>query len=157
MLEINDGPSVFVIRVAGIAMQGGRVLLHQSAQDNFWSLPGGHVEFWERSGETLQREMLEEMGAQVEVGPLVWVVENFYAHDGRTFHEIGFYYRMTLPEDSPFIQGDGPYFGVESANLPLTFRWFALDELDSITVLPLFLLDGLRAMPDAVTHIVSYE
>jgi 8-oxo-dGTP diphosphatase len=40
-----------------------------------WSLPGGRLEFGERIAAGVQREILEESGLIVDVGPLVEVVE----------------------------------------------------------------------------------
>ncbi len=51
----------------------------------------------ETSAETLQREMVEELGVAVEVGRLLWVVENFFDFEKRHWHELGFYYLMTVP------------------------------------------------------------
>lgn len=40
-----------------------------------WSLPGGRLEFGERIEQALQRELFEETGLLVAVGPLVEIVE----------------------------------------------------------------------------------
>ncbi len=40
-----------------------------------WSLPGGRLEFSERIEQALQREIFEEAGLVVAVGPLVEIVE----------------------------------------------------------------------------------
>lgn len=40
-----------------------------------WSLPGGRLEFSERIEQALQREIFEETGLVVAVGPLVEIVE----------------------------------------------------------------------------------
>ena len=37
----------FHYRVAGVAMHDARVLLQRTEIDDFWSLPGGHVELHE--------------------------------------------------------------------------------------------------------------
>jgi ADP-ribose pyrophosphatase YjhB (NUDIX family) len=56
----------------------GRLLLVQRARDpgaGAWSLPGGRVEPGEDDAAALRREMREETGLDVAVGPLVGRVE----------------------------------------------------------------------------------
>ena len=57
-------------RVAGVATHGGRVLLHRSENDDFWSLPGGRPQYSESAAAALRREMREELGAEVTVQAL---------------------------------------------------------------------------------------
>jgi ADP-ribose pyrophosphatase YjhB (NUDIX family) len=71
-----------VLGVGGVVLEQGesgpRVLLIQRAHppaQGRWSLPGGRVERGEALSEALAREMLEETGLVVEVGPLIEVVE----------------------------------------------------------------------------------
>lgn len=55
-----------------------RVLLVRRARPPMagrWSLPGGRLEFGERIEMGVRREVLEESGLEVEVGPLIDVVE----------------------------------------------------------------------------------
>ena len=70
------------VAVGGIVIErhpeGPRVLLVRRAQppqQGRWSLPGGRVEAGERLAEALVRELQEETGIVVRVGPLVEVVE----------------------------------------------------------------------------------
>jgi 8-oxo-dGTP diphosphatase len=56
----------------------GRLLLVQRAHDpgrGLWSVPGGRVEPGESDSEAVCREILEETGLTVRVGPLVGTVE----------------------------------------------------------------------------------
>ena len=56
----------------------GRVLLVQRGRppaEGLWSVPGGRVERGERLVNAVAREVLEETGLVVEVGPLAEVVE----------------------------------------------------------------------------------
>jgi 8-oxo-dGTP diphosphatase len=55
-----------------------RILLVRRARPPMagrWSLPGGRLEFGERIEAALRREVFEESGLDVQVGPLVEVVE----------------------------------------------------------------------------------
>lgn len=59
------------LRVCGLLTTGGKLLLvnHKGlSSGNFWSPPGGGVEFGERVEDALIREFLEETGLEVEAG-----------------------------------------------------------------------------------------
>ena len=70
----------FGLRVAGIAIHKGHVLLHRAECDDFWALPGGRGELLEPAVAALKREMKEEMDADVTVVRLLWVLENFFEY-----------------------------------------------------------------------------
>src|SRR3954462_14454364 len=100
MSDFASRDSGLYCRVAGVCRHDGHVLLHRGELEEFWSLPGGRVEFRETSSSGLEREMRGAVGVDVEVGRLLWVMENFFSHAGRRFHELGFYYEMHLPASS---------------------------------------------------------
>ena len=66
----------YFYRVAGVLINHGRVLFQQDPKDLYWVLPGGAVEFGEKSDEALVREMNEELGASVRVVRPLWLMEN---------------------------------------------------------------------------------
>ncbi len=92
---LRDGGTVFMVRVGGVASSGDWVLLHRAAGEDFWALPGGRIQV----GETAA-----EIGAEVEVGRLLWVIENFFSHTPLdqhdreaarlAHHEVGLYLEM---------------------------------------------------------------
>src|SRR5918998_511860 len=89
-------------RVAGVCIHDGHVLLHREEKDDFWVMPGGRPRLFESSRDALAREMDEEIATRVEILRLLWVTENFFTYGGVPFHEIAFYFLMSLPEDAPF-------------------------------------------------------
>ena len=113
MITFERDGSRFNYRVAGVALHEGAVLLHRAGHETFWTLPGGRCELLERSSDALRREMIEELGAEVEVDRLLWVVENFFEYNAMKGHEIGFYFLMRfigLPPGfgrEPFIVHEG--------------------------------------------------
>ncbi len=156
MLSFRDGDKCFNYRVVGVALVGDKVLLHKEDREDFWSLPGGRGEWFEHSIDTLKREMIEEIGTEVVVGPLLWIVENFYTYDRQKRHELALYYRMTLPDGSRYRNTAEPLAGTEEAT-PMTFRWFHLDQLENLVLHPSFLSEALRSPLDGIRHIVHHD
>ena len=82
-----------IVGVGGVALVDGRVLLIKRRFEPLagrWSLPGGALEVGETLAEGLAREMKEETGLDVEVGPVVDVFDRITRDpDGRTrFHYV---------------------------------------------------------------------
>jgi ADP-ribose pyrophosphatase YjhB (NUDIX family) len=84
----------FDVRAAALLLDGERVLLHRLDGDTSWALPGGRVHLGE-AADQVRREMREELGVAVAVTRLLWIVESFFEHRGRTHHELGFYCTST--------------------------------------------------------------
>jgi mutator protein MutT len=62
--------------VAAVIERGGRILVSQrgphGGQPGRWEFPGGKRERGESDAAALTRELREELGVDLEVGPLVW-------------------------------------------------------------------------------------
>ena len=70
-----------ITSVGAVIVDQGRVLLVQRGQPPLqgqWSLPGGAVEVGETLSAALQREVFEETGLVVEVGPIVEVLDRIH-------------------------------------------------------------------------------
>jgi 8-oxo-dGTP diphosphatase len=82
-----------IVGVGGVVFIGDRVLLIKRRFEPLagrWSLPGGALEVGETLAEGLAREMKEETGLDVEVGPFVDVFDRITRdEDGRVrFHYV---------------------------------------------------------------------
>ncbi len=155
MITFDEGDLRFNYRTAGIAIDRNRVLLQEVEGNGFWFLPGGRGEFLEPSRDTLKREMQEELGIEVQIGRLVWVVESFFYLNSKSYHEIGLYFLMELPGTSQLTEKT-VFYG-EDDGLRLTHKWFRLDELKNITLHPSFLKTALQKIPDSTEHIVHRD
>lgn len=146
----------FNLRVAGVALHRGRVLLHRALSDDFWALPGGRVSAMEASPLALRREMEEELHTGVSVGRLLFVIENFYLLPEPNYHEIGFYYQFDLPPDCPLLAQE-TFEGAEDDGMKLIFRWFPQVSIPGLDVRPVVLREALANLPKGVQHFINDE
>ncbi|MEW6339420.1 MAG: NUDIX domain-containing protein [Pseudomonadota bacterium] len=156
MISFDAGTHRFNLRAAAVVLHGDHVLLHQCDGDDYWSLPGGRVEPGEVAAQTVVREMAEEVGASVVVERMLWIVENFFCHDGRQNHEVGMYFAATLAPGSPLLDLSRQHRGVEQSR-GLTFAWFRRDGLRDLDVRPRFLGQQLMDEPTGLKHIVQHN
>ena len=156
MIMQTEAEGRFLYRVVGVVAHEGHVLLHRAENDGFWSLPGGRCELLEPSAVALRREMREELGVNVGVERLLWVVENFFTLGGLPHHELGLYYKIALPAEAPQLDVMREHRGQED-ELSLVFRWFPLDSLETARIYPVFLRAALRALPETTAHVINYD
>lgn len=86
MRQFPDRP---VVGIGAVVLdEHGRILLAKRAHEPLkgeWSLPGGAVEVGETLEEAVVREILEETGVTVDVGPVAEVLDRIErSGDGRT-------------------------------------------------------------------------
>ncbi|HSD83917.1 MAG TPA: NUDIX hydrolase [Anaerolineae bacterium] len=155
MITFDEDHIRFTHRVVGVALDRDRGLLHRTDSMNFWALPGGRAELLEPSPETLVREMCEELGVEVKVDRLLWLAENFFEYGAHSYHEIGFYFLMHLPPDSP-LRDQTTFLGHED-NLPIYFEWHPLATLENVRLYPTFLRTGLKSIPTNIVHIIHTD
>lgn len=154
MLSFSVDNTNVMVRTAGLAVRDGHVLLQRLADQSFWFLPGGRIEANETSAEALRREMREELSAEVQPERLLWIVEHFFIDALLArFHELGFYWSMRFPDDSPWNQLEGVR-NVFVDGHEMEYAWHPIAQLRTLTVYPEFLPDGLQNLPDHPQHIM---
>lgn len=127
------------ISARALIQSQGRVLLsrYRDQRGDWFVFPGG----WQRKGETLQacllREVKEETGLHIEMGPLRWVRE-FIAADfpdsniDPEFHQVEITFECILPDGQRAVMGEIPdpgQIGLYWASIAelLTLRFYPQD------------------------------
>ena len=147
----------FNYRIVGVAIHNDSVLLHRANDEPFWTLPGGRAEHGETAEQTIAREMREELDTDVQVGRLLWIVENFFEFGGVNYHELALYFAIRFPPGSLPLRANA--FDRSDGSVPLRFKWFPVkhEALVAVPVMPSFLAEGLTKVPASAVHVVDRD
>ncbi len=115
------------IRVAVLLRKGGQVLLvrHQKPHSTYWLLPGGGLEYCESIEQCARREMMEELGLQIQLGDLVYVSESIPPDRHR--HVLNLYYEGAITGGELRLGDEEVLAGAE---------FFPIDRLEEIDLRP---------------------
>ena len=90
-----------------------------------WEFPGGSVEFGEKLTDALKREILEEFGVQIEVGPLLDICDHILPEEGQHWVSPTFICRIISGTPTILKSGKSSQIG-----------WFDLNQLpNDLTVI----------------------
>ena len=125
------------IGVRGLILREGRLLLVNAyrGRADLWTAPGGGVERHASLPDNLRREVHEETGLTVSVGPIVLV--NEFHDPGGPFHQIDLYFRCGIEAGQVSDDWQDPE-GIVSLR-----RWVSREDMA-----------GLRVKPDSLAEVV---
>ena len=134
----------FKFRACGIICQDDKFLLVRIKDNNFYCLPGGHVELGENTEHAVLREMKEETGYNLNIKKLLAVTENFYTGtDKKIWHELAYYYLMEPLE--PINTTNRTIIENDKGELKsLEFFWWDTNEELKLDIKPSFIKDKLK-------------
>ncbi|MBT2680505.1 NUDIX domain-containing protein [Bacillus sp. ISL-35] len=136
----------FHLRSAAIIKQNGKVLFQRPVNSENWFLPGGRVEHFESTEETLKRELIEEFNLKVDHMNLCWVVEYFLETENKKIQELGMHYLVEIPEDHKLVNYENEFKGMEEGYV---HKWIEIDELDKYKIVPEFVVPQLQKLQDS--------
>lgn len=149
---------IFSYRAAGVLIQNNKILLQRPKNDDY-SFIGGHVSRFEFSEDTLKREFMEEIHAEISIDSLFAVGEVFWKWGKTACHQIGLYYKVHLLEND--IPLDGSFWGhdgFDDHRIDMEFCWVPLDELKrGVKVHPLELVPHILCDKKETVHFVSNQ
>ncbi|MDH4208134.1 MAG: NUDIX hydrolase [Anaerolineae bacterium] len=130
---LREYPAAPIPSVGAIVLKGDQVLLvlrGQQPSRGKWSIPGGVLELGEVIEQAARREVREECGLEIEVGPVVEVRDAIFRDEDEQvrFHYVLIDVLARYVEGTPTAGSD-----VEDA------RWVGESELSSLALTP-----GLR-------------
>lgn len=112
-----------MLGVAAVILREGKVLLVKRGRQprkGAWSLPGGRVEVGETLHHALQREVREETGLEVTVGPLLELVELVERDADLVLHHF------VVADYLCMCDAGSPVAGDDAADV----AWIALDDFE---------------------------
>ncbi|MDA0314822.1 MAG: NUDIX hydrolase [Bacteroidetes bacterium] len=127
------------IRVNGVLIEGDKILLvkHKMGKDrDFWSTPGGGMQFGSPAQENLSREFLEETGLKITVEDFLC----FHEYLNPPLHALECFFVVKRISGTATL-GKDPELATENQILA-EIRWMTLEELQSLDkrfIHPLFL------------------
>lgn len=144
----KQGDHLFWVRATALMVRDNHIYLCQSPDGSYHTI-GGAIEVGEPTEAAVQREVREELGCEVRVAQLAFIVENCFEVEGEQFHRIEFQYLVTpLSDPNPFL--------VEG-HTQRPCKWLPLDQLESLDLKPAFLKTALKTWDGQLKHIVNME
>jgi ADP-ribose pyrophosphatase YjhB (NUDIX family) len=130
-----------------IIVRDGAILLNRSrnakTNEEYFALPGGHIDEGEDCVSALEREFAEELDAKIAVYDLVFVSESIYAGRRKSEtqrHELVLYFHADLASE---LKENGKE--VLSPEKDKNFQWLQLEAVPTSNILPRSLKEYLLA------------
>lgn len=133
-ITVNVDDYLLNVRTSGVLIHNNKILLHKNINEEHYALLGGRVAIGENSEEALKREMMEELGKEVEVTGYITTIENLFEMNGSKYYEILFTHNIEFKdeEDKKILETMQNKEGKEY----LRYEWIDINEIDKYDLRP---------------------
>jgi len=131
----------------------------RSIKGNYFYLPGGHIEFAEPGSIALERELLEEAGAEIGVGPLLLTTENTFNDGQCDHHEVSLVFHVEQLNGRDLAGFESPP-ELETQEPHIEFVWVDLASVSDLDIRPLEIKAWLASGGEGlagVGHLAGFE
>lgn len=133
-ITINVEDYKLNVRAAGVIIHNNKVLTHRNVNNDHYALIGGRVQIGEDSETTIKREIMEELGKEIEITGYISTIENFFELKGEKYHEIMFVHKAEfVNEEDKKIEST--IKNIEGKEY-LQYEWLDLDEIEKYPLMP---------------------
>ncbi len=148
--RVKSGPAARIELIArAVWIFDGQVLLCRNSKHGYFYLPGGHVEVNEDAPAACRRELKEEAGIDVRVGPCLLIAEVRFHQGGKSRHEVNLVFHVE-PAANMDCAGNTPP-QVASREPGIAFEWTAISNVASLDVRPGVIRTWLKPKRDGQT------
>ena len=141
-ITINVEDYILNVRAAAVIIHNGKILVHRNINSDHYALPGGRVEIGENSENTIKREILEEMGKQVELIGYISTIENFFEMKGKKYHEIEFVHKAEFIKKEDKLLQD-TIKNIEGKDF-LQYEWLEIEKIEQYPLMPKVIKEVLK-------------
>ncbi|MBM7268028.1 NUDIX hydrolase [Streptococcus sp. 2018037] len=142
------GNQSFGVRATGLLVKDEKLFLIRAPEGKYYTL-GGAIQLGETTEEAVLREMQEEIGIEVELGPLAFIVENQFTLQEKSYHQIEFLYIVTpLSNPAP---------NLEEGNSVRQCEWVTFANLEKLDLNPAFLKTELAKWDGQLKHFMNKD
>ena len=141
-ITVNVEDYVLNVRASGILIHDNKILLHKNINEEHYALIGGRVAIGETSEQALKREIIEEMGKEIEVIEGLTTIENFFEVKGSKYYEILFVHKIEFKdeEDKKILE---TIKNIEGKDY-LKYEWIDIEQIDKYLLKPKVIKDMLK-------------
>ncbi|MBP2624136.1 NUDIX hydrolase [Streptococcus oricebi] len=135
---------VFGVRATALIVRNNQILLTKNHQNNYLTI-GGAIQVDEGTDQAVKREVREDLGIEIEIKQLAFIVENSFCQAGVNFHNIEFHYLVSPLAEPPLLMNE--------AGKEQICEWLDLDKLTEYSIVPAFLKEELPRYSGELLHI----